>query len=166
MCFYIPTDGKEMTATEDITCYKMGRRSHSDGFVSSIKEYEYGDNEWKIDLVPRRIASGFTSTGSAFIDEGYHSYISFGRMVEELGRNKSGLSRTGWSIKEEFAVFVIPKGAAYYENAFDNERVSSRIRFVRFETCWSRWRRCIAKMWRTTRRETYGFLERTLPFSL
>jgi len=52
MCFYIPTDEKEMTATEDITCYKMGRRSHSDGFVSSIQEYEYGDNEWKIDLVP------------------------------------------------------------------------------------------------------------------
>ena len=43
MCFYIPTDEKEMTATEDITCYKMGRRSHSDGFVSSIQEYEYGD---------------------------------------------------------------------------------------------------------------------------
>ena len=114
MCFNIHPYCKEAkVATEDIKCWKIFNACIFPGLTSPYMRYTYFTNEvYKTRFV-------FSYNGRD-ISEGFHS---FKNRAEAKGYKKRNFYKKIKSIR----LCIIPAGAEYYYNPYDQQYVSNKI---------------------------------------
>jgi hypothetical protein len=121
MCFIVvPDHDNLLTATEDIKCYKVGRKKTPDTFTPLYMGYfTYHKGEtYKLDKPLQPESKGQW----AEVHEGYHS-MSDNKQVSARLLVFNSNNHNEYTAAE----FTIPKGANYYYNPYTQEYVSDQI---------------------------------------
>lgn len=109
MCFDIPKGAKELTAKEDIVCYKIIKKNNK----SLFQRFKYSPNTTY--RLKKKLKFEKDVYAQRSIERGFHSYCEHDRIDNFYSNAK-------------IVQMIIPKGAKYYKNTGDNEYVSTSIR--------------------------------------
>jgi len=121
------TENKQYIANKDIIGYKW---THSyeikrDLFKSFFQDFVYvrGKKAAEVELLPMKKLP-YERISASVINKGYHTL-----------KLKKDISKSLNRRRDNGAIFIIPKGSAYYEN--DTERVSSSLIYAGPFTLWN-----------------------------
>jgi len=135
MCTVIQKEQLPKIAEKDIEVYKLAQVKMSDTFMSAYKGFCYkAGKEYRTEFTFSNIAEQVSDSyelkwrnitipvyNRRYVMEGFHSYNSIKRLkLTEL-----------YSYSVIIGLFIIPKGATYYENGAGNI-VSNRLIFKNY----------------------------------